>query len=376
MIVLAFARRLLRRVKRALRRHVLADVALIAAAVWLTSGLLFSIVEGVGVFDGLYWALVTMTTVGYGDITPHTVYGKVIAMLTIISGIAVYTATISLAAGSIVEAAERRRQGYIRYRGVRHVVVVGWTPASEAAIRELRSRGYTGDIVLVTEKPTAVLREAELEGVTLVRGDPTRRDTLLRANVPRANMVIVSTNDDATTVLVVLAVRGLNAKARIVAEALHPENVELMHKAGADIVVPTRDLGGRMLATSLIEPGAAMFVENISRAEARPIELHEIPAAPYAGRRYIDVLLEMRKKGLTPVAIRRRGVLISNPSDDTVIEPDDILVVVVPSAVSPPGGGEIAVPPPARGRGGVAGSTGPEGAAPHLRGAQAREARG
>jgi voltage-gated potassium channel len=326
--------RLLRRLLRAIKRHVLADVALIAAAVWFTSGALFSLVEGVGFFDGLYWALVTMTTVGYGDIVPHTLYGRVIAMLTIISGIAVYTATISLAAGSLIEAAERRRQGYIRYRGVRHVVVVGWTPASEAAIRELRNRGYTGDIVLVTEKPATVLREAELEGVTLVRGDPTRRDTLLRANVPRANMVIVSTNDDAKTVLVVLAVRGLNGRARIVAEALHPENVELMHKAGADIVVPTRDLGGRMLATSLIEPGAAMFVENISRAEARPIELHEMPAAPYAGRRYIDVLLEMRKKGLTPVALRRRGVLISNPSDDMVIEPDDILVVVMPGGAS------------------------------------------
>jgi len=333
-------KRLLRRLRRAVRRHVLVDVALIAVAVWLTSGTLFSLVEGVSLFDGLYWALVTMTTVGYGDITPKTTYGKIIAMLTIMSGIAVYTATISLAAGTIVEAAERRRQGYIRYRGVRHVVVVGWTPASEAAIRELRSRGYTGDIVLITEKPTAVLREAELEGVTLVRGDPTRRDTLLRANVPRANMVIVSTNDDATTVLVVLAVRGLNERARIVAEALHPENVELMHKAGADIVVPTRDLGGRMLATSLIEPGAAMFVENISRAEARPIELHEIPAAPYAGKRYIEVLLEMRKKGLTPVAIRRRGMLISNPSDDLIIEPDDILVVVVPGAVSAHGGAE------------------------------------
>ena len=324
-------RRLVRRLVRVLRRHILVDIAMIAAAVWFTSGVLFSLVEGVSLLDGLYWALVTMTTVGYGDIVPHTIYGKLIAILTILSGIAVYTATVSVAAGSLVEAAEKRRQGYIRYRGARHVVVVGWTPASEAAIRELRSRGYTGDIVLVTERPATVMREAELEGVILVRGDPSRRETLLRANVPRANMVIVSTNDDAKTVLVVLAVRGLNEHARIVAEALHPENVELMHKAGADIVVPTRDLGGRMLATSLIEPGAAMFVENISRAETRPIELHEIPAAPFAGKRYIEVLLELRKKGLTPVAVRRRGMLISNPDDNMVIEPDDILVVVVPS---------------------------------------------
>ena len=332
-------RRLVTRIKNIARRHIIFDIFVIALVVWLVSGTLFSLVEGVDLFDGLYWALVTMTTVGYGDVVPRTEAGRVIAMLTIAAGIAVYTATVSVAASTIVEAAERRRQGYTRYRGVRHVVVVGWTPASEAAIRELRGRGYTGDIVLITDKPAAVFREASIEGITLIRGDPTRRDTLLRANVPRANMVIVSTDDDATTALVVLAVRGLNPSARIVAEALHPENVELMHKAGANIVVPTRDLGGRMLATSLLEPGAAMFVEDISRAEARPIELHEIPAAPYAGRRYIEVLLELRRQGITPVAVRRRGVLIPNPSDDLVLEPDDILVVVAPGAGPPQEGG-------------------------------------
>ena len=328
---LNIVRMLLSRIKSIARRHIIFDILMVAFVVWFTAGTLFSLVEGVDLFDGLYWALVTMTTVGYGDIVPETEAGRIIAMLTIAAGIAVYTATVSVAASTIVEAAERRRQGYTRYRGVRHVVVVGWTPASEAAIRELRGRGYTGDIVLVTDKPAAVFRETSIEGITLIRGDPTRRDTLLRANVPRANMVIVSTDDDAKTALVVLAVRGLNPNARIVAEALHPENVELMHKAGANIVVPTRDLGGRMLATSLLEPGAAMFVEDISRAEARPIELHEIPAAPYAGKRYIEVLLELRKQGITPVAVRRRGVLIPNPSDDLTLEPDDILVVVAPS---------------------------------------------
>ncbi len=333
--VAVWLRRLARRIRSIARRYLLFDILVIAVTVWIVSGTLFSLVEHLSLFNGLYWALVTMTTVGYGDIVPHTAAGKIIAMLTITAGIAVYTATISVIAGSIVEAAEKRRQGYIRYRGVRHIVVVGWTPASEAAIRELRSRGYTGDIVLVTEKPSTVIREADIEGVTLVRGDPTRRETLLRANVPKANMVIVSTNDDASTALVVLSVRGLNTHARIVAESLHPENVGLMHKAGADIVVPTRDLGGRMLATSLIEPGAAMFIETISRAEERPVELHEIPAAPWAGRSYLEALLALREKNLTPVAVRRRGTLIPNPPNDFTLEDDDILVVLAPAGTAP-----------------------------------------
>jgi voltage-gated potassium channel len=314
------------------RRGPLADVALIAVALWLISGVAFAIVEDRPVLEGLYWSIVTISTVGYGDITPTTPAGRAIATLTIAAGIAVYAGIVSVAAGAIVESAERRRQGYIRYRGSKHIVVVGWTPAAEAAIRELFDRGYTGDVVVVTSRPPAELRGGLESRIILVRGDPERRETLLRANVPRASMVVVSTNDDAHTVLAVLSVRALNPTARIVAEALHPENVELIHKAGADIVVPTRDLGGRILAASMLELGAAMFVEDISRGDEGMLSIHEVPAARYAGRRYVDVMLELRRKGLTAVAVRRGNRLIPNPSDDLVLRPEDQLVVVVPRA--------------------------------------------
>ncbi|HIP65469.1 MAG TPA: hypothetical protein EYH08_02955 [Pyrodictium sp.] len=325
---------IVRKLKYLLRRAVhdiLFDILVVVVAVWLASGISFSIVEGVDVFTGLYWALVTMATVGYGDITPQTPMGKLIASLTIVAGIVSFTALVSVGAGRIVESAERKRLGYIHYRGRRHIVVIGWTPAAEAAIKELRMRGFRGDIVLVTEKPSAVVREARLEDVTIIRGDITRIDTLLRADVPHASMVIVSTDDDAKTVLAVLAVKALNPHARIVAEALHPENVQLIHKAGADIVVATRHLGGRMLANSLIEPGAAMLLEDISVFLGdRGVQIRELPAGPYAGKKYLDALLELRRKGITLVAVRRGGKLISNPSDDFMIREGDVLIVVVP----------------------------------------------
>ena len=310
---------------------ILFDILAVVVVVWLVSGISFSLVEKVDIFTGLYWALVTMATVGYGDITPQTPTGKLIASLTIVAGIVTFTALVSVGAGRIVESAERKRLGYINYRGKKHIVVIGWTPAAEAAIRELRMRGFRGDIVLVTEKPSAVVREARLEDVTIIRGDITRIDTLLRADVPHASMVIVSTDDDAKTVLAVLAVKALNPHARIVAEALHPENVQLIHKAGADIVVATRHLGGRMLANSLIEPGAAMLLEDISVFLGdRGVQIRELPSGPYAGKKYLDALLELRRKGITLVAVRRGGKLISNPSDDFMIREGDVLIVVVP----------------------------------------------
>jgi len=328
--VAVIVRKLKYLVKRAIH-DILFDIVVMVVVVWLVSGISFSAVEGVDIFTALYWALATMSTVGYGDIAPQTPTGRLIAGLTMVAGIVSFTALVSAGAGRIVENAERKRLGYIQYRGKRHIVVIGWTPAAEAAIKELRMRGFRGDIVLVTEKPSAVVREARLEDVTIIRGDITRADTLLRADIPHASMVIVSTDDDAKTVLVVLAVKALNPHARIVAEALHPENVQLIHRAGADIVVATRHLGGRMLANSLIEPGAAMLLEDISVFLGdRGVQIRELPAGPYAGKKYLDALLELRRKGITLIAIRRGGKLISNPSDDFTIREGDVLIAVIP----------------------------------------------
>ncbi len=328
--LIVVARRLKRLFKR-LIRDIIFEIALIVIGIWLASGISFSLVEHVDIWTGLYWALVTMATVGYGDVVPHTPIGRLIACLTIVAGIASFTAMVSIAAGRIVERAERRRMGYIRYRGKRHILVVGWSPAAEAAVRELRARGYRGDIVVVTDKPLVQIREAHIPGLTIVRGDCTRRETLLRANVREANMVVVAVDDDAKAVLVVLLVRSLNPKVKIVAEALHPESVELLHRAGADIVVATRYLGGRMLASALLEPGVAMIMEGFAAAAGEHrLWIRELPGEPLAGKKYIDALIELRKRGMTLVAIRRRGELIPNPDDDMVIQPDDILIAVIP----------------------------------------------
>ena len=296
----------------------------LVVAIWLAAGVLFSIVEGIPLPLALYWALVTITTVGYGDIVPHTWAGRIIAMLTIVAGIAGFTAMVSLTAERLIDAAQRRREGLISYRGSGHVVIIGWNPATEAAYNELRNMGLSRHIVLVHEKGPVIHDEM----TTTVRGDPTRTETLLRASVDKASMAIVALDDDAKTALTVLAVKALNPRARIVAEALYPEHVDLIHRAGADIVLATRTLGGRLLAAALLEPGAAMFVEDAASSFTGRARFKEIPGKLFAGKRFGDVVYELRRKGCTPVAVRRGMALIPNPPDSLVILESDAIVVV------------------------------------------------
>ena len=327
--MLVVAKRLVFKLRGWLRRlwvHTEIVILLFAFGVWLSSGIAFSIVEHIPLPLALYWALVTISTVGYGDIVPETPLGRLVASITIVAGIASFTALLSVTVERLVEAAQRRREGLISYRGEGHVVIIGWNPATEAAYNELKKLGAAKHIVLVHEKGPVIHDEV----TTTVRGDPTRTETLRRAAVDRAAMIIVALDDDARTALTVLAAKGLNPRARIVAEALYPEHVDLIHKAGADIVLATRTLGGRLLAAALLEPGAAMFVEDAAAATAGKARFKELPGSRFAGKTYGEVVKILREKGCTPVAIRRGTALIPNPPDSIVILETDALVVITP----------------------------------------------
>ncbi len=333
-MVVALLAILATRLKRATRRlrgwarrlwvHTEIVILLFAVGVWFSAGLAFSVVEGVPLPLALYWALVTITTVGYGDIVPETPLGRLVASITIVAGIAAFTALVSVTVERLVEAAQRRREGLISYRGENHVVIIGWNPATEAAYNELKKLGAVKHIVLVHEKGPVIHDEM----TTTVRGDPTRTETLRRAAVDRAAMIIVALDDDARTALTVLAAKGLNPRARIVAEALYPEHVDLIHKAGADIVLATRTLGGRLLAAALLEPGAAMFVEDAATATTGKARFKELPGSQFAGKTYGEVVKILRERGCTPVAIRRGTTLIPNPPDSIIILETDAIVVV------------------------------------------------
>ncbi len=324
-VLLSLYRRI-RGVIRRLSTHTEAVIVFFAFSVWLSAGIAFSIVEGIPLPDALYWALVTIATVGYGDIVPETPLGRLVASITIIAGIAAFTSLVSVTAERLIEAAQRKREGLIAYKGSGHVVIIGWNPACEAAYNELKNLGIARHIVLVHDRGPVIHDEV----TTTVRGDPTRTETLLRASVDKAAMAIVALDDDAKTALTVLAVKALNPRARIVAEALYPEHVDLIHKAGADIVLATRTLGGRLLAAALLEPGAAMFVEDAASATYGKAKFKEIPGERFAGKRFGEVMRMLREKGCTPIAVRRGTALIPNPPDSLIILESDAIVVVTP----------------------------------------------
>ncbi|NOZ88862.1 MAG: potassium channel family protein [Crenarchaeota archaeon] len=286
------------------RVRAVAAVLAVLASVIVGGGVLFYLAEGrergLGLLDSVYWAFITATTIGYGDIYPETPLGRAVAFVVAVAGIASFTAIVGVAAEGLVEAAARRALGLgeVRHRG--HIVVLGYSPLTKPLVDELR-RSVPGKPIVVVD-PEAPLELGER--VDVVRGDVLDREVLRgKAGVDGAESIIVDLLDDSRTVLAVLHARRLNRKARIVAVVVDEENAEIVAEAGADRVVPASIVS--MLAASYIyEPSVPELIVDLASASRGRLDVVEKPAAGLEGVDYCEAvkrLLEERGELLLAV---------------------------------------------------------------------------
>ncbi|MFC7153955.1 NAD-binding protein [Halomarina halobia] len=206
--------------------------------------------------EAFYFALVTASTVGYGDVTPATDVARLFATSAIVIG----TASFAAAAGSLlvpaIEARFATSLGTMTDRNLSlledHVVVAGYGDMTEPIIEELADSETEFAVVVEEPDDAAALRERDY---LVYVGDPSDEDPLLAVGVERARAVVAATDDDAADALAVLTARELNPGVRIVAGASDRENVKKLKRAGADTVISPAVLGGHLLVRSALGTG-------------------------------------------------------------------------------------------------------------------------
>ncbi len=206
----------------------------------------------------LYYAMVTMSTVGYGDITPQTTEARLFAVSVIVLGVAVFATSLTAVIAPLVT---RSLQRIVNRKGKRmqrenHFVVIGDTPLALNTWRELVRRGHPVTRIL-RQEPEAGLPE----NVDAVIGDPSDGDVLRKAGADKAQAVLAMMADDSENAFVVLAVRELAGKARTVAAVNDAHHLGRVNLAQPDVVIAPQILGGELAAMLLTgEPISADFV--------------------------------------------------------------------------------------------------------------------
>jgi voltage-gated potassium channel len=279
--------------------------------------------DAISLLDALYYASVTVTTTGYGDITPVSTGGRLATILLITPArilflILVVSTTVEVLTEQSRELLAERRW---RQRVNEHTVICGFGATGQAAATDLVSRGVEADDIVVVDRDPERVEAATASGYVGVVGDATRTETLEEAAISRASSIIVAPNRDDAAVLIILTVRELNPNAHIVAGGREQENLHLLRQGGADEVIDATAAVGRMLGLGTHAPGAGQVLEDLLDA-GEGLELVEIDPDMANG-------VPVTPGGATLVAIIRDGDRMPQALVDRQnIAPNDRIVVL------------------------------------------------
>lgn len=252
---------------RILSRLLVAVAALFVAGivVWLMPGYTDTKDGNVSFADAMYFATVSLSTTGYGDIVPvsddaRLVHTLAITPLRILFLIVLIGATVEALASSTREQIRINRWRKSLHQ---HTVVIGYGVKGRSAVSSLIDNGIDSTSIVVVDGNQLAVSEANDKGLTAILGDATRADVLNRAEVSRAGRVVVTTDRDDTSILATLTARQLNPTAEISVAVREASNVNIARQGGANTVVPSSDAVGRIVGLATVSPPLGHMLEDL-----------------------------------------------------------------------------------------------------------------
>lgn len=259
--------------------------------------------DGLSMLDSIYYATVTLSTTGYGDITPISPSARLINIVVITPLRVMFIIVLVGTTFELLTESSRQVLKIQRWRRkvADHTVVVGFGTKGRAAVAAMLGDDTQPEQIVVVDENQTALDAAEAMGLVAVRGSGTRSDVLREAGVPVAKSVLIAADRDDTAVLVTLTARELAPKAKIVAAVRELDNVHLLRQSGADSVVVSSDTAGRLLGLATTTPSVVEMMQDLLTPDAgfaiaeREVERNEVGGSP---RHLSDIVLGVLRDGV------------------------------------------------------------------------------
>ena len=307
--------------------------ALLAVTIAIGLGTVgFCLIEGWSILDSLYVAAQTVTTVGYGDLTPASRNGRIFSTVFMLVGVGVVLYALTSVVQGIVQSElvatfGQRRQSRKMSKLRNHFIICGAGRVGSHLVRGLIGGEET--FIVIEKDPQRVAELLDLGVIVLVR-DATLEETLREAGVEHARGLAACLPDDADNVYVVLTARDLNPQLHIVARAAEEQAESKLIRAGANRVVAPTIIGGHRMAMALTKPAVHDFLGSITanKLELAFEQLEVDPSSQLVGRKLSETNIRS-ELDIVVVSIRRsHGEILFNPGGEAIIETGDVLIAI------------------------------------------------
>ena len=292
----------------------------------------YMIAEGWGFLDAFYMTVLTISTVGYGEVHPLSVSGKFLSILIILLGVGSVGFAVGTAGRLMLEDRIRAVLGRRFMKSIQklrnHYIICGFGRMGRIICEELTEKGIP---LVVLENDDEVLEEIDRLGYPYMKADATSDEELVASGIEKAAGLVSVVTDDAQNVFIVLTARGLNPKLNIVARSAAEETIKKLVRAGANKVISPYFLGGHRIAQAIMRPTVLDFLENIIQNKEMDLVLDEKRIAPRSNLVGTTLATSGLRKDYNIIILAIKsatGIMNFNPPFNTEIKAGDTLVIL------------------------------------------------
>jgi voltage-gated potassium channel len=294
----------------------------------------FMSLSGVSIIDALYMTVITITTVGFGEVTPLDANAKLFTIFLILTSVVVvgYALTVItehiLSRNSLEELKQKKMKKKIDKLS-NHIIICGYGRNGKQAAKKLLAHNKP---FVIIEKDKEIIEKFQEEDISFVYGNANEDDTLLEAGIDRASTLISALPNDADNLFVVLSARQINNKMQIISRASQETSYNKLKLAGANNVILPDRIGGDHMASLVVVPDLIEFIDNLAIVGEDNINIEEVSVEKLYNTTSIRTIrdLDLRNKtGCTVIGFKGTdGEYLVNPEAELKLVPDSKIIVL------------------------------------------------
>lgn len=291
--------------------------------------------------NAIWYTMVTLTTVGYGDIFPATIFGRAISYIFILASIAIFGILIGQLNLLMATIKENKKLGYSGTDFSNHVVIVGWNDFGWHVVDQLVGVGKNVAVVTPHRDEVDLIREKySSKDVFVLFSDFNNTELLKKANIHSATMVFINIEDDTEKLVYVLNLKKTFPESEFVVTLENADLKNTFMAAGVSNTISTKEISSKLLASYMFEPDVAAYSESIlsyakSDGDYDIKQFIVTNKNPYVGKAYQDVFFELKRKynsvliGITKRDKFGHKKLIKNPLGELKLATGDYLIIIL-----------------------------------------------